>query len=117
MWHSNVSPTREYVLAVSLSVLGNSGSSSGCVWLNSGRLEGIQVSSTGLDTMSVCVRFVKTAPGKGVTVLASMEGVSLVCGCDWPSTGAFTDDCGLVSDLEYLTRPAVLSLHDCIPLF
>lgn len=116
MWHSSVSPTREYDLPVSLSVLGNSGSSSGCDWLNSGRLEGIQVSSAGVDTTSVSVRFVKTPSGKHVAALGSIEGVSLVCGCDCSSTGVLTDDCSLVSDLEYLMSPVLLSLQDCIPL-
>ena len=93
MWHSSVSPTREYGLAVSLSGLGRSEYSSGCDLLNSGRLDGIQFSFTGLDASSVC--FVK--PASGIMVLVVVVGVSLTCGCDWTLSGAFTGDCDWLS--------------------
>lgn len=107
MWHSSVSPTRVYDLAVSLS--GKLEYSSG-VWLNSGRLEGIQFSFTGVDTTSVSVCFVKPASGKGIMALAVVVGVSLTCGCGWTPSGAFTEDCDWLSDLWYLKDPTPVSL-------
>lgn len=116
MWHSNVSPTREKGLAVSLSGLGKSEYSSGCDWLNSGRLEGIQFSSAGVDATSVLECFVKPASGKGTTALVVTVGVSLVCGCAWTLSGVFTDDCDWLSDLWYLNDPVLVSLWESIPL-
>lgn len=72
MWHSSVSPTREYDLPVSLSALGKSDSSSGCDWLKSGRLDGIQLSSTGVDALSASACSVK-----GVAALVLVEAESL----------------------------------------
>lgn len=110
MWHSSVSPTREYDLAVSLSGLGKLEYSSGCDWLNSGRLGGIQFSFTGVDTTSALVCFVKPASGKGTAALVVMVGVSVACGCDWTLSGAFTQDCDWLSDLWYLNDPALVLL-------
>lgn len=108
MWHSSVSPTRGYGLGASFSGLGKSGYSSGCDWLNSGRLEGIQFSSTGVEATSVC--FVKPASGKGITaVVVVTVGISAACGCDWTLSGAFTDACDWLSDLWYLNNPVLLS--------
>lgn len=81
MWHSSVSPTRGYDLANSLSGLAKSEYSPDCDWLNSGRLEGIQFSSTGVDASSVSVCFVRASSGKGITAFV-MLGVPLFCGCN-----------------------------------
>lgn len=110
MWHSSVSPTREYDLAVSLSGLGKSEYSSGCDLLNSGRLDGIQVSFTGVDAPSASACFVKPAS------LVVMVGVSLTCGCGWTLSGAFTDDCDWLSVPWYLNDAAPVSLWESIPL-
>lgn len=109
MWHSSVSPTREYDLAISLSGLAKSEYSPGCDWLNSGRLEGIQLSSTGVDASSVSVCFIRPASGKGITALV-MVGVPLFGGCNSTLSEAFMDDCDWLSDLWYLSDLAVLSL-------
>lgn len=109
MWHSSVSPTREYDLAGSLSGSGKSEYSSGCDLLNSGRLEGIQFSFTGVETASVLVCFVK--PSSGITAVVGvgvMVGISLDCGCDL--SGTLTDDGDWFSDLWYLNDLARESL-------
>lgn len=108
MWHSSVSPTREYDLAVSLSGLGKSEYSSGCDLLNSGRLEGIQFSFTGVNATSVLLSFVASA--SGITALVVKVDVSLACGCDWTLSGESGDDCDWLSDLWYLNNPALVSL-------
>lgn len=111
MWHSSVSTTREYDLPVSLSGIGKSEYSSGCDWLNSGRLEGIQFSFAGVGATSVLLCFVNSASGKGIRALVViLGGVSLVSGCDWTLSGAFTDDCDWLSDLWYINDPALVSL-------
>lgn len=92
MWHSRVSPTREYGFAISRSGHGKAQYSSGCDWVNSGRLGGIQFSSTGVDATSVTV---SSALGNFLTAFAS-----LVCGCDWAFSGALTDSCDWPSDLS-----------------
>lgn len=109
MWHSSVSPTREYDLAISLSGLAKSEYSPGCDWLNSGRLEGIQLFSTGVDASSVSVCFVRALLGEGIITLV-MVGVPPFCDRNSALSGTFMDDCDWLSDLWYLNDPALPSL-------
>lgn len=117
MWHSNVSPTREYDRTISFTGFGKSEYSCGCEWLNSGRLEGIQFSSTGVEATSVSVcLFCWHGSVKGITALDEMVDDSLSRGCDWNLSAASMNDCVWFSELWYVNGPAMVLLSESVPL-